>query len=176
MTRILIDEATGSHYYMCGKRRCKVWTPREISEMKLWYPTTTNKELAKIFDCTAAVIQRVAIKLGLRKEPKWLLRCKQEYMAYCAYVAKDKIIAYNKSEVKRKQLSKRFGGVKRDKAFGEAISAGLKKWYHNPSNKQYMKEAHRRAMEENPEYYRELYKQSIAKMNQAKEMKRAAGL
>lgn len=176
MMRILIDEATGNHYYMCGDRKCKVWTPRELSEFKLWYPTTPNSELSKIFQCSVAVIQKKALVMGLRKNPEWLKRRKRELVAHCSYVARDKIIANNKSEKKRKQLSERFRGRKRDKEFGEAISRGLKRWYHNPANKQYMEDAHRRAMENDPEFYKASYKRRVAIMNQARELKRAQGL
>lgn len=68
MKPILIDEATGCHYYQHKNRRIKVWTPRELSELKKWYPTTPNKELAKIFSCSINVVNKVANKNGWHKD------------------------------------------------------------------------------------------------------------
>lgn len=169
MRKVLIDEETGSHYYIHGKRKCKVWTPRELSELKLWYPTTPNNELAKMYYCSPNVVQKVAHKNGWHKDEMWLLKHKKEVGKYCFYLSREKIAAYNRSEERKRHQSAVMTGRKMSKEFGEKVSKGIKRHYLNPANRKAQSERIRNAIRNNREEWEKRWNVSLKKANAKKQ-------
>lgn len=48
------------------------WTPQMIADLKRWFSTTLNEELAEILGVSARTVTRKARELGLNKNPEWL--------------------------------------------------------------------------------------------------------
>lgn len=163
----LIDETTGCHYSMCKSgKRYKVWTPREISELKLWYPKTPNKELAEIFCCTTNMVNKVANQHGWHKDKVWLKEWKRQKGYHCFAIAKDKIIASNKTEERRQHHSRVMKGRKMSEEFSQKVSRGLKRRYQNPANRKALSDAIKAAISKNREEYEQRWNQSLKKANE----------
>ena len=48
------------------------WSPQMISELRRWYPTKLNAEVAELLGLSVRTIIRKARELGLVKDPEWL--------------------------------------------------------------------------------------------------------
>lgn len=48
------------------------WSPQMIADMKRYYPTTLNEELAGILNVSQRTLTRKARELGLEKDRSWL--------------------------------------------------------------------------------------------------------
>ena len=48
------------------------WTPQMIADLRRWFPTTLNEELAGILGVSQRTMIRKARELGLQKNPEWL--------------------------------------------------------------------------------------------------------
>ena len=56
-----------------GKSRSIYWNSNMISELKRYYPTTKNAELADLFGVSPSTINRKAKELGLSKDKLWII-------------------------------------------------------------------------------------------------------
>lgn len=54
-----------------GKKAVLHWTGNMISELKRYFPTTKNKELAELIGVSERTIVRKARELGLEKDAEW---------------------------------------------------------------------------------------------------------
>lgn len=50
----------------------RVWTGQMICDLRRWYATSTNTELAELLGVSRYSVQRKAKKLGLQKDAAWL--------------------------------------------------------------------------------------------------------
>jgi hypothetical protein len=48
------------------------WSEHEIAKLKELYPTTSNREIAKVLGRTELAVKSMAIRLGLKKDPDYL--------------------------------------------------------------------------------------------------------
>ena len=63
---------------MRGKKVSIYWTPNMISDLKRYFPTTSNAELVEIFGVSLRSIGRQAQKLGLVKDKEYIRSVKKE--------------------------------------------------------------------------------------------------
>lgn len=80
--------------------RCFVWSPQMISDLKRFYPTTPNEELAGIFMMSKTTVARKAKELGITKDKDWMQKQAKEHAFMGGYANKKKI-----QEKKRAYLS-----------------------------------------------------------------------
>ena len=74
--------------YYCPRRRrtmehrgCATsiyWSPSMLNDLRRWFPTTLNNELAEIFGVSPRTLIRKARALGLVKDPHWLAEIWEE--------------------------------------------------------------------------------------------------
>ncbi len=55
------------------------WTGEKLQDLRRWYATTENKELADILGCAVSSLTAKAGQLGLRKNPEWMRRKRREW-------------------------------------------------------------------------------------------------
>lgn len=82
--RIFYDADTGRHFrHHSG---CipvvRVWTGQMVMDLRRWYATTTNNELAEILGVSTRSVQRVAKKLGLQKDADWLCALRHQSLTF----------------------------------------------------------------------------------------------
>lgn len=65
-----------------GKARRIYWNSNMISDLKKYYPTTKNAELANLFGVSQRTINRKASELGLCKDKAWLIETAYENGIY----------------------------------------------------------------------------------------------
>lgn len=49
------------------------WSPQMLSDLRRFFPTTLNQELAEILGVSPRTLIRKARQLGLQKDPTWLI-------------------------------------------------------------------------------------------------------
>lgn len=64
--------ADGRCYEHRGYRTMIYWTPQMIADLKRYFPTTLNEELAGILNVSQRTLTRKARELGLAKDTGWL--------------------------------------------------------------------------------------------------------
>ena len=89
-----ITQQDGTHRWvrMCGKRASIYWTPNMVSDLKRYFPTTSNAELVEIFGMSHRSITRQAQKLGLVKDSEYIRSVKKE-MSMMGHIKKRSIRA-----------------------------------------------------------------------------------
>lgn len=61
-------------YVVCNKQSTSIlWTGNMISDLKRYYATTKNKDLADLLGVSMRTINRKAKELGLEKDRAWLI-------------------------------------------------------------------------------------------------------
>lgn len=63
--------ADGRLYEHRGYAKKIYWTGQMLSDLRRWFPTTKNQELAEIFGVSPRTVIRKAKELGLEKNPEW---------------------------------------------------------------------------------------------------------
>lgn len=66
------------------------WSPQMLSDLKRYFPTTSNQECADILQVSVRTIVRKARELGLEKDNEWLLSVWEENRLLACSVAKSK--------------------------------------------------------------------------------------
>lgn len=62
----------GQYINYQGKKKSIHWTGNMLSELKRYFPTTKNKELAELLRVSERTLVRKARELGIGKNPEWL--------------------------------------------------------------------------------------------------------
>ena len=73
-----MQDGTKRWVRMRGKNVSIYWTPNMISDLKRYFPTTSNAELVEIFGVSLRSIGRQAQKLGLVKDKEYIRSVKKE--------------------------------------------------------------------------------------------------
>lgn len=69
----------GRLYIVKGRRRMLKWTPQMLSDLRRFYPTTSNHEMEEILGIRWTVISNKAYKMGIHKSAEYLLRIRREH-------------------------------------------------------------------------------------------------
>lgn len=54
------------------------WSPSMLNDLRRWFPTTLNAELAEVLGVSSRTLIRKARSLGLVKDPQWLAEIWEE--------------------------------------------------------------------------------------------------
>lgn len=69
---IIMDKSTGRIIDKKGCARSIFWSKQMLDDLKRYYPTTTNEEMAGIVGVSKRTMNRKAAELGLKKDPEWI--------------------------------------------------------------------------------------------------------
>ena len=70
--RISYDREAGRGWVQMGRSRKILWTSQMLSDLRAFYPTTKNEELAGMLGVGQRTMVRKARELGLEKDEAWL--------------------------------------------------------------------------------------------------------
>ena len=62
----------GRLYQVRGSQRCVIWTPQMEADMRRFFPTSSNEEMAGILGLTASQIAYKARKMNLSKDGEYM--------------------------------------------------------------------------------------------------------
>lgn len=60
----------------------RVWTGQMLGDLRRWYATTTNDELAALLGVSRCSVQRKAKQLGLKKDAGWLRKLRHQSLTW----------------------------------------------------------------------------------------------
>ncbi len=132
---VKMDPSTGLLLQHEGFVRRIFWNRRMIDDLRRYYPTTKNEELAGIFGVSVRTIIRKARELGLQKNQEWLSGVWESHRMLARIISRSK--GYPGGFQERPECSKPYRFKKGHTLTEEQklkLSLSLKKWYrHNPS-------------------------------------------
>ena len=67
--------------YISKRSYRKPWTKAEIRQLNEWYPANSNASIARELGRTMPAVGRMALILGLEKEPGYLIEMGQKNVA-----------------------------------------------------------------------------------------------
>lgn len=110
-----------------SKRKCKMWTEEELQYLRENFSTSLTKDIAECLHRNFVYVGYKARKMGLRKDPQFIMKTNMDSLALAAKFVKGRI-PFNKGKPRREWMSQE----KIDKQSCHAFKKGHMPWTSHP--------------------------------------------